>query len=120
MPGMYALLDSSDLPRNRGVLAGQNIKAEPCGRGYPAILLVSNDLEQLGRAVTPLRRDNAKLSQVTAARVRQHADGPIASGCIAASGLIFAAPFWPAKKPMDGRVTASQIAAASLGCSYCA
>src|ERR1700741_1580990 len=97
MPGMDALLDSSDLPRNRGVLAGQNTKADPCGRRYPAILLVSNDLEQLGRAVTPLRRDNAKLSQVTADRVRQHADGPIAVGCDAASGLIVAARFWSAQ-----------------------
>ena len=45
---MDALLDSSDLCCDRGVLAGKNIEAEPCGRGYPTILLVSNDLEQLG------------------------------------------------------------------------
>ena len=50
MPGMDALLDSSD----HGVLAGKNIEAEPCGRGYPTILLVTNDLEQLGCAVAPL------------------------------------------------------------------
>ena len=53
-------LDSSDLCCDRGVLAGKNIEAEPCGRGYPTILLVSNDLEQLGCAVAPLCRDNAE------------------------------------------------------------
>jgi hypothetical protein len=57
---MDALLDSSDLSRDRGVLAGKNIEAEPCGRGYPTILRVSNDLEQLGCAVAPLCRDNAE------------------------------------------------------------
>ena len=57
---------------DRGVLAGKNIEAEPCGRGYPTILLVSNDLEQLGCAVAPLRRDDTKLGQMTADRVRQH------------------------------------------------
>src|SRR5215212_11125680 len=72
MPGKDAFLDSSDLCCDRGVLAGKNIQAEPCGRGYPTILLVSNDLEQLGCAVASLRRDNAKLGQVTADRVRQH------------------------------------------------
>src|SRR2546421_10280918 len=71
MPGMDALLDSSDLGGDRGVLAGKNIQAEPCARGYPTILLVSNDFEQLGCAVASLRRDNAKLGQVTADRVRR-------------------------------------------------
>ena len=69
---MDALLDSSDLCCDRGVLAGKNIEAEPCGRGDPTILLVSNDLEQLGRAVAPLCRDNAELGQMTADRVRLH------------------------------------------------
>src|SRR5436190_16230312 len=32
MPGMDALLDSFDLCCDRGVLAGKNIQAEPCGR----------------------------------------------------------------------------------------
>ena len=57
-------LDSSNLCCDRGVLAGKNIEAEPCGRGYPTILLVSNDLEQLGCAVAPLCRKNAELGQV--------------------------------------------------------
>jgi hypothetical protein len=35
------------------VLAGKNFEAEPGGRGNPAILLVSNDLEQLRCAVAP-------------------------------------------------------------------
>src|SRR5437899_1526760 len=51
-------VDSAPVMRgDRGVLAGKNIEAEPCGRGYPTILLVSNDLEQLGCAVAPLRRE---------------------------------------------------------------
>jgi hypothetical protein len=83
---------------------------------YPTILLVSNDLEQLGCAVAALCRDNAELGQVTADRVRQpsFADGPVAVGCDAASGLIVAARFWSAQNASTGRVTASQIAAASL------
>ena len=72
MPGMDALLDSSDLCCDRGVLAGKNFEAEPCGLRDPTILLIGNDLEQLGCAVATLRRDNAELGQVTADRVRQH------------------------------------------------
>jgi hypothetical protein len=44
------------------VFAGKNIEAEPCGRRNPITLLVRNDLEQLGRAVAPLRPE---LGQVT-------------------------------------------------------
>ena len=76
MPGMDAFLDSSDLCCDRGVLAGKNIEAEPCGCGYPTILLISNDLEQLGCAVSPLCRDNTEIVQVTADRVRQHRSLP--------------------------------------------
>ena len=73
---MDALLESSDLCRDHGVLAGKNIEAEPCGRGNPTILLVSNDLEQLGCAVAPLRRDNTELGQMPTDRVRQHRSLP--------------------------------------------
>src|SRR6516165_2597713 len=76
MPGMDALVDSSDLCCDRGVLACKNFEAEPCGLRDPTILLVSNDLEQLGCAVASLRRDNAELGQVTADRVRQHRSLP--------------------------------------------
>src|SRR5512142_2803741 len=57
MPGVDALLECSDLRGDCGVLASKNIETEPCGCGYPIVLLVSKDLEQLGCAVAPLRRD---------------------------------------------------------------
>src|SRR4029077_9420575 len=69
MPGMDVLLEHSDLCRDYSVLAGKNIETEPRGCRNPTVLLVSNDLEQLGCAVAPLRRDNAELGHMPTDRV---------------------------------------------------
>ena len=69
MPGVDVLLEHSDLCRDYGVLAGKNIETEPRGCRNPTVLLVSNDLEQLGCAVAPLRRDNAELGHMPTDRV---------------------------------------------------
>ena len=69
---MDVLLEGSDLCRDNGVLAGKSIETEPRGCWNAIVLLVGNDLEQLGRAVAPLGRDNAELGHMPADRIRQH------------------------------------------------
>ena len=70
VPGMDTFLDDADLCRGRCVLAGKNIEAElRCG-GNAIVSLISNDLEQFGRAIASLRRVNAEFSHMTADRIR--------------------------------------------------
>ena len=45
MPGVDALLDSTDLCRDTYVLASKNLEAKPCGRRNAIILLVCNNLQ---------------------------------------------------------------------------
>jgi hypothetical protein len=45
-------------------LATKDVEAEPRGRWNAMILLVSDDVEQLCRAIAALRRDNAELGHV--------------------------------------------------------
>ena len=53
-------------------MTSKGIEAEPRRRWNAIILLVSDDLEQLCRAIAALRRDNAELGHVPTHRVRQH------------------------------------------------
>src|SRR5262249_6815330 len=71
-PGIDTLLDGHDRCPDRRVLASKDAEAETCSRCNAIILLVSDDLEQLCRAIAALRRDNAELGQVSAQRIRQH------------------------------------------------
>ena len=52
-------LDSSDLSCDRGVLAGKNLEAEPCGRGYPTILSSAMILNSSAVPFAPFARDDA-------------------------------------------------------------
>ena len=52
VPSMNALLDSSDLCRDDYVLASKNIEAKPRDRWQAIVILIRNDLKQLGRAVS--------------------------------------------------------------------
>src|SRR5215470_10303109 len=61
VPSMDMFLDRSNLGRDNGILPSKNGEAQPRSRWNAIILLVSNDLEQLGRAIAALRRDNAEL-----------------------------------------------------------
>src|SRR5581483_245943 len=72
MPGVDVFLDGADLCRKSDILAGKSIEAEPCSSWNAIVLLVSNDLEQLRRAVATLGRYDAELSHVPADRIRQH------------------------------------------------
>src|ERR1700747_347294 len=72
MPGMNTLLDGHDLFPDNRILASKDVEAEPRGRWNAIILLVSDDLEQLCRAVAALCRDNAELGHMPTDRVRQH------------------------------------------------
>src|SRR5580693_684572 len=122
MPGMDVLLEHSDLCRDYGVLAGKNIETEPRGCRKPTVLLVSNDLEQLGCAVAPLRRDNAELgpyahgSRLTAS----FADGREAVGCDAASSLIAAVQIWSARNASTAASQPRRLRRRHLHRSCCA
>ena len=54
VPGMDTLLDGADLCRGRCILPSKNIETEPRGGGNAIVILISNDLEQLGRAIASL------------------------------------------------------------------
>src|SRR5262245_32590273 len=60
VPGMDTLLDRHDLCPDGRVLATKDAEAETRSRWNAIILLVSDDLEQFGRAIAALRRDNAE------------------------------------------------------------
>src|SRR6516165_10725334 len=66
------LLDGHDLCPDSRILASKDGEAEPRGRWNAIILLVSDHLEQLCRAIATLRRDNAELGHVPTDGVRQH------------------------------------------------
>lgn len=57
MPSVDVLFDSSDLVRNRRVLARKDGQAQPRDRRDTIILLVDNDLEQFRRAIAALSRE---------------------------------------------------------------
>jgi hypothetical protein len=79
------------------------------------IIRVRNDLQQLGRAIAALGRDDAEFGHVPADRIRQHRS-------LTHQKLPAAMQHQPdcccsdfvGTKRIDGRVTASQIAAASF------
>src|SRR5258707_9296422 len=87
MPGMDAPLDGYGLCPDSRILASKDVETEPGGRWNAIILLISDDLEQLCRAIAALRRDDcrarpyARASRSTAS----FADKPEAAGCDAAS-----------------------------------
>src|SRR5882724_12368238 len=72
MPGMDAPLDGYGLCPDSRILASKDVETEPGGRWNAIILLISDDLEQLCRAIAALRRDDAELGHMPADRVRQH------------------------------------------------
>src|SRR5467141_2451815 len=72
MPGMDAPLDGYGLFPDSRILASKDVETEPGGRWNAIILLISDDLEQLCRAIAALRRDDAELGHMPADRVRQH------------------------------------------------
>src|SRR5262245_21302946 len=72
VPGMDTLLDRHNLCPDSRILASKHVEAEPRGRWNAIILLVSNDLEQLCRAIATLSRDKAKLGHVPTNGIRQH------------------------------------------------
>src|SRR6266436_3331333 len=72
MPGMDAPLDGYGLCPDSRILASKDAETEPGGRWNAIILLISDDLEQLCRAIAALRRDDAELGHMPADRVRQH------------------------------------------------
>src|SRR5260370_6658699 len=72
MPGMDALLNGHDLCPDNRILASKHVEAEPRGRWNAVIVLVSDDLEQLCRAIAALRRDNAELRHMPTDRILQH------------------------------------------------
>src|SRR5262245_61311336 len=72
VPRVDTLLEGHDLGPGSRILASKDGEAEPRSRWNAAILLVSDDLEQLCCAIAALRRDNAELGHVPADRIRQH------------------------------------------------
>src|SRR6266403_1384737 len=72
MPGMDAPLDGYGLFPDSRILASKDVETEPGGRWNAIILLISDDLEQLGRAIAALCGDDAELGHMPADRVRQH------------------------------------------------
>jgi hypothetical protein len=72
VPGMDTFLGGHDLFPDSSILASKDVEAEPRGRWNAIILLVSDDLEQLCRAIAAFRSDNAELGQMPTDRIRQH------------------------------------------------
>ena len=112
---MDAPLDGYDLCCDGFALARKNNKAEARGQRNPIVRRVGNDLEQLGSTIAAFRRDNAELCHMPADRIRQHRsltnEKLPAAMQHQARLLLFRLV---GTKRIDGRVTASQIAAASL------
>ena len=69
---MDALLDGHDLCPDNRILASKHVEAEPRGLWNAIILLASDDLEQLCRAIAALCGNNAELGHVPTDRIRQH------------------------------------------------
>jgi hypothetical protein len=72
MPALDMLLDDPDLCRDICVLASKSLEAQPRGNWNAIVPRISKNLKQPGRAITAFRRDDAKLSQMPADRIRQH------------------------------------------------
>src|SRR5262249_12522408 len=72
MPGMDAPLDGYGLFPDSRILASKDVETEPGGRWNAIILLISDDLEQLCRAIAALRGDDAEFGHVPADGIRQH------------------------------------------------
>src|SRR3954452_3090618 len=72
VPGVDGLFDGADLYSQGCILAGQSIEAEPCSGWNAIVLLVSDDLDQFGRAVAAFGRDDTEFSHMPANRIRQH------------------------------------------------
>src|SRR5260221_14694338 len=72
MLGMDAPLDGYGLCPDSRILASKDVETDPGGRRNTIILLISDALEQLCRAIAALRRDDAELGHMPADRVRQH------------------------------------------------
>src|SRR4029453_15680179 len=87
MPGMDTLLDGHDLCPDNRVLASKDAEAEPRGHWNTIILLVSDGLDQLCRAIAALCSDDAELGHVPTDGIRpaSFADKPEAAGCDATS-----------------------------------
>ena len=68
---MDAFLDGRDLCPDSRILASEDVETEPRGHWNAIILLVSDDPEQLCRAIAALCSDNAELGHVPTDRVRQ-------------------------------------------------
>jgi hypothetical protein len=89
---MDTLLDGHDLCPDKRILTSEHVEAQP-RRGWNAIIvLVSDDLEQLCRAIAALGGNNAELGHVPMDRIRlaSFADKPEAAGCGATSSRIAA------------------------------
>src|SRR6516165_200680 len=69
---MDAFLDCYDLCPDNRILASKDAEAEPRGRWNAIIVLVTDDLEQLCRAIAALGCDNAELGHVPTDGIRQH------------------------------------------------
>ena len=111
------LLDGSDLGSDGAAYcraSTSRITARRCGN--PVILGIRNDLEQLGRAFAAFGRHDAEFGQMPADGVAQHRalTHQQLSGSGAASRRTVARSILIGTNRIDGRVTASQIAAASF------
>src|ERR1700730_11737102 len=69
---MDMLLKGSDLCRGIVVLPSKSVEAQSRNRWNAVIVRISNDLQQFGRAIAALGRDDTELGHVSADRVRQH------------------------------------------------
>src|SRR5262249_60347747 len=69
---MDAFLDGHDLCPDNRILASKDVEAQSRDRWNAIIILVSDDLEQLRRAVAALAGDNAELGHVPTDSIRQH------------------------------------------------
>ena len=72
MPGMDALIDGADLRGECHVLASKHLEAKPRNWRNAIIPGARNDLQQLGRAIAALGRDDAELGHMSANGIRQH------------------------------------------------
>jgi hypothetical protein len=70
VPGMDMLLKGSDLCRGVSVLPNKSVEAQSRNRWNTVIIRISNDLQQLGRALAALGRDDVELCRVPADRIR--------------------------------------------------
>ena len=105
----------SDLCCDSFILSSKNSETEPCDCSNPIVIGVANDLDQLGSAMTALGRDDAELRHMATDRVRSIVRCRTRS-CRLLCNIkpdCCCSDFVGTKR-IDGRVTASQIAAASL------